>query len=246
MPSPPPASRSAPGWPTSVVGGGVESMSRVPMMADKPSIAFDVEVGERTGFVTIGVSADATAHARARVVPSSTRTGTSPTSGRRRPGRRASTTAASCRSPARTAWSSSPRTRPCDRRCPWRTSPPCRCSSPTTSQRTISSAAGCPSSVSSRRCTPRRPPPRSSTARPRPSSATRAAGGSGRAPRARILATATSAVRSPLLTSTVVAIRRALKLAGITPEQVDAVEVNESFSVSPSTDARASGSPRGS
>ncbi len=28
-----------------VVGGGVESMSRVPMLADKPSIAFDEEVG---------------------------------------------------------------------------------------------------------------------------------------------------------------------------------------------------------
>ena len=44
-----------------VAGGGVESMSRVPMLSDRPSIAFDEELGERTGFVTIGVSADATA-----------------------------------------------------------------------------------------------------------------------------------------------------------------------------------------
>ena len=45
-----------------VLGGGVESMSRVPMLADQAAIAFDEELGERTGFVTIGVSADLTAH----------------------------------------------------------------------------------------------------------------------------------------------------------------------------------------
>ncbi|QBJ97362.1 acetyl-CoA C-acyltransferase [Rhodococcus sp. ABRD24] len=46
-----------------VVAGGVESMSRVPILSDRPAIATDVELGERTGFVTIGVSADATAAA---------------------------------------------------------------------------------------------------------------------------------------------------------------------------------------
>lgn len=44
-----------------VVAAGVESMSRVPMMADKPSFAFDPAEGEITGFVSIGVSADAAA-----------------------------------------------------------------------------------------------------------------------------------------------------------------------------------------
>lgn len=44
-----------------VVAGGAESMSRVPMMSDKPAFAFDPGVGATTGFVTIGVSADYTA-----------------------------------------------------------------------------------------------------------------------------------------------------------------------------------------
>jgi len=44
-----------------VVAGGAESMSRVPMMSDKPAFAFDPGVGGTTGFVTIGVSADLTA-----------------------------------------------------------------------------------------------------------------------------------------------------------------------------------------
>ncbi len=44
-----------------VVAGGAESMSRVPMMADKPAFAFEPDLGETTGFVTIGVSADLTA-----------------------------------------------------------------------------------------------------------------------------------------------------------------------------------------
>lgn len=44
-----------------VVAGGAESMSRVPMMSDRPAFAFDPGVGATTGFVTIGVSADLTA-----------------------------------------------------------------------------------------------------------------------------------------------------------------------------------------
>ncbi|SKB05334.1 thiolase family protein [Aeromicrobium choanae] len=44
-----------------VVAGGAESMSRVPMMSDRPAFAFDAELGATTGFVTIGVSADLTA-----------------------------------------------------------------------------------------------------------------------------------------------------------------------------------------
>lgn len=46
-----------------LVAGGVESMSRVPMLSDRPPIATDPQLGEVTGFVTIGVSADATAAA---------------------------------------------------------------------------------------------------------------------------------------------------------------------------------------
>lgn len=44
-----------------IVAAGVESMSRVPMLADQPAFALDPLVGEATGFVSIGVSADATA-----------------------------------------------------------------------------------------------------------------------------------------------------------------------------------------
>lgn len=44
-----------------IVAAGVESMSRVPMLADQPAFALDPVVGEATGFVSIGVSADATA-----------------------------------------------------------------------------------------------------------------------------------------------------------------------------------------
>lgn len=43
------------------VAAGVESMSRVPMMSDRPAFALDDAVGEATGFVAIAVSADATA-----------------------------------------------------------------------------------------------------------------------------------------------------------------------------------------
>lgn len=45
-----------------VVVGGAESMSRVPMLSDKPAFALDAALGDTTGFVTIGVSADLTAH----------------------------------------------------------------------------------------------------------------------------------------------------------------------------------------
>ncbi len=44
-----------------VVVGGAESMSRTPMMADRPAFALEDDLGAATGFVTIGVSADATA-----------------------------------------------------------------------------------------------------------------------------------------------------------------------------------------
>lgn len=44
-----------------VVAGGAESLSRTPMMSDKPAFAFEPDLGAETGFVTIGVSADYTA-----------------------------------------------------------------------------------------------------------------------------------------------------------------------------------------
>lgn len=41
-----------------VVAGGAESMSRTPMFADAPTFATDPELGDLTGFVTIGLAAD--------------------------------------------------------------------------------------------------------------------------------------------------------------------------------------------
>jgi acetyl-CoA C-acetyltransferase len=55
------AAKVAAGVADIVVAGGVEAMSRVAMLSDKPAFAFHDELGERTGYVTIGVSADLTA-----------------------------------------------------------------------------------------------------------------------------------------------------------------------------------------
>jgi acetyl-CoA C-acetyltransferase len=55
------AAKVAAGIADLVVAGGVESMSRVAMLSDKPAFASDDELGERTGYVSIGVSADLTA-----------------------------------------------------------------------------------------------------------------------------------------------------------------------------------------
>ena len=41
-----------------VIAGGAESMSRTPMFADEPAFAREGELGEKVGFVTIGVAAD--------------------------------------------------------------------------------------------------------------------------------------------------------------------------------------------
>ncbi|WP_378739933.1 acetyl-CoA C-acyltransferase [Nocardia brasiliensis] len=57
------AARVAAGYADVMVAGGVESMSRVPMLSDRPAIVTDADLSERTGFVTIGVSADLTAAA---------------------------------------------------------------------------------------------------------------------------------------------------------------------------------------
>jgi acetyl-CoA C-acetyltransferase len=44
-----------------VVVGGVESMSRVPMLADRPTFAMNADTGDAAGFVPIGLAADAVA-----------------------------------------------------------------------------------------------------------------------------------------------------------------------------------------
>ena len=59
------AARIGSGMNEVVVAGGVESMSRVPMLADAPAFASDGDYRDRTGYVTIGVSADLTAAGQA-------------------------------------------------------------------------------------------------------------------------------------------------------------------------------------
>jgi acetyl-CoA C-acetyltransferase len=217
-----------------VVGGGVESMSRVPMLADKPAIAFDAELGERTGFVTIGVSADLTAHVAGLTRPeldayglrSHQRAAAAWAAGHydhsvvpvRGPdgdvliaadeGIRAQMTSAD--------FEAMPLLFPDDaeahgrvgRRLPELGEFPA-----------VHSAATAPQMVDG---------------------ASVALIGNrdieltlGVAPRARILAATTGAVRSPLLTGTIDAIRRALSQAKLTPGDIDIVEANESFAVSP-------------
>ncbi|MEO9329480.1 thiolase family protein [Gordonia aurantiaca] len=55
------AAKIASGMHDLVIAGGVESMSRVPMLFDKPAFAFEGELQRATGYVTIGVAADLTA-----------------------------------------------------------------------------------------------------------------------------------------------------------------------------------------
>lgn len=225
-----------------VAGGGVESMSRVPMLSDRVSMAFDAELGERTGFVTIGVSADATAYTGgldrpeldAYALRSHQRAAAAWAAGHfdrsvvpvRGPdadvllaaddGIRAKMTLAD--------FEAMPLLFPDDqgahdrvgRRLPDLGDFPA-----------VHSAASAPQIVDG-----------ASLALIGNLEAARTLG---RAPRARILAAATAAVRSPLLTATVDAIRRALAMAKLDPGDIDIVEANESFSVSPLVVQRAFG-----
>ncbi len=217
-----------------VIGGGVESMSRVPMMADKPAIAFDEELGERTGFVTIGVSADATAAV----------------AGLDRPELDAYALRSHQRAAA--AWAAGHFDRSV---VPVRGSDGAVLLAADDGIRAKMTLADFeamqllfPDDAAAHGRVGRRlpelgdfPPVHTAASAPQiVDGASLALIGNldvantlGIAPRARILATATAAVRSPLLTATIDAIRRALAMAKLNPEDIDIVEANESFSASP-------------
>ncbi|MGN6609651.1 MAG: acetyl-CoA C-acyltransferase [Jatrophihabitans sp.] len=217
-----------------VAAGGVESMSQVPMMSDRPGIHFDAELAERTGFVTIGVSADATA-AVAKL-------------------ERAELDAYGLRSHRHSAaaWAAGHfdgsviPVRDRDGEVLLERDDAIR------PQMTLPDFEAMPllfpDDAEAHARVGRRLPelgefPAVHTAACAPQIVdgaslaligTRSAGDAlGARPRARIVATATAAVRSPLLTATLDAIRRALAMAGLTPGDLDIVEANESFSVSP-------------
>jgi acetyl-CoA C-acetyltransferase len=217
-----------------VVGGGVESMSRVPMLADKAAIAFDEDLAELTGFVTIGVSADATAHAVGLTRPeldayahrSHQRAAAAWAAGhfdrsvvpvRGHDGEVLLAADDGIRAQMSEAdFEAMPLLFPDDERAHERVGrhlpelgdfPP------------VHTAASAPQIVDGASAVL--------------IGSRDMAGALGVAPRARILATATAGVRSPLLTSTVDAITRALALAKLSAEDIDIVEANESFAVSP-------------
>ena len=217
-----------------VLGGGVESMSRVPMLADQAAIAFDQELGERTGFVTIGVSADLTAqvagisrddldayalqsHRRAAaawaaghydrsVVPITGPSGEVLLAADE--GIRAGMSAAD--------FAAMPLLFPDDAAAHGRVQ---RRLPDVGDVTPVHSAGTAPQMVDAASLV---------VIGNRDIQA-----GLGIAPRARILAASTAAVRSPLLTATIPATHRVLAAAKLTPADLDIVEVNESFSVSP-------------
>ena len=224
------------------VAGGVESMSRVPMLSDRPAFDTDEALADRTGFVTIGVSADATAHAvglerpelDAYALRSHQRAAAAWTAGHydrsvvpvvgpagevlleRDDAVRPQMTLAD--------FEAMPLLFPDDARAHARVGrrlPQLGAFPP------VHTAASAPQIVDGASAAV---------------IATRAASEVlGAEPRARIRSAATAGVRSPLLTATVEAIERALKQAGISADDVDVVEVNESFSVSPLLVQRAFG-----
>jgi acetyl-CoA C-acetyltransferase len=221
-----------------VVAGGVESMSRVPMMSDRPGFAMDPELGDVTGFVTIGVSADATAleHGITRdqldayAVRSHERSLAAPTSPRVMPavdlagnqvlttdeGPRASTLEAlAAMSPL---FSTDPG---------WaRVATRLGLTPPEQGLHTVATA-----------------PQMCDGASLAVIGSAAATDVIGREPVARIASIAHVAGRSPRLDSVVPAARRALERAGLTAQDIDVAEINESFAVTPILTADALGIP---
>ncbi|MCU1639932.1 MAG: acetyl-CoA C-acyltransferase [Nocardia sp.] len=223
------AARIAAGYADIMIAGGVESMSRVPMLSDRPAIAADNDLGERTGFVTIGVSADLTAAAHgitraeldAYAVQSHRRASVAAISDRVIPVRKGGTLLLAADEGARP-------------------------------DATVEAFAALPAlfgeDPSWERVARRLPDaPRPAAGLHTLGTAPQLADGAsavllgnaqaartlGRSPVAAIAGTAQTAVRSPLLTAPVTAARTALRRAGITAADLDVVEVNESFAVTP-------------
>ncbi|MBF6133839.1 acetyl-CoA C-acyltransferase [Nocardia otitidiscaviarum] len=223
------AARVAAGYADVIVAGGVESMSRVPMLSDRPAIATDADLGERTGFVTIGVSADLTAagygiareELDAYAVTSHRRAAAATVSRSVIPARKGGTVLLyadeGARSDAGTAefgalpalfgedagWDRAARRLPDAPR-------------PAAGLHTVATAPqladGASAVVIGNHA---------------------ATDTLGRRPLAQIVGTAQTAVRSPLLTAPVAAARKALRRAGIDAADLDLAEVNESFAVTP-------------
>lgn len=223
------AARVAAGYADVIVAGGVESMSRVPMLSDRPAIATDSDLGERTGFVTIGVSADLTAAAHgitraeldAYAVRSHQKATAQTSSDSVIPVRKGGTVLLDADEGARAdadydafaalpalfgddpAWARVARRLPGSPR-------------PADGLHTIATAPQLADGASAVVVGNRR-----------------AEHLLGRPPIAAIVGTAQTAVRSPLLTAPATAARLALDRAGLTVADLHVVEANESFAVTP-------------
>jgi acetyl-CoA C-acetyltransferase len=217
-----------------VVAGGVESMSRVPMLFDS-----DAALGEATGFVTIGVSADATAHVTGLTRPELDDYGL-------RSHQRAAA-----------AWAGGHYDRSVVAVRDASGEVVLAADEGIRAQMTAEDFAAMPllfpDDAAAHARVGRRLPelgefPALHTAATAPQMVDAASAALlgrreladrlGIAPRGRILAAATAGVRSPLLTATLDAIRKVLAAAGLRPADIDIVEANESFSASPLVVAR--------
>lgn len=210
------------------VVGGVESMSRVPMMSDDPAFVTSTALGDRTGYVTIGVSADLTAmqygfsredldasavvsHRRAAAAAASD--SIVPVWGSDGPllsvdeGPRPDTTLEGLAG-LRPLFGADPSWERVEARLPGVTRPATGLHTAATAPQPADAAAV---AVLGKRS---------------------AAALFDRPPLAEIVGIAHAAVRSPLLTASVVAARKALDSAGISPGRLDVVEANESFAAS--------------
>jgi acetyl-CoA C-acetyltransferase len=212
-----------------IVAGGAESMSRVPMFSDRPAFALEEPLGELTGFVTIGVSADLTAakHGFTRqdldgwAVRSHQRAAAAPAWESVIPVRRDGGTLLAADEGARAGttmeslaalpplFGADPLWARVERRFPGFTRPAEGLHTVATAPQLCDGAsAALIGSADARQVL-------------------------GRDPIGRIAGWAHTAVRSPGLDGTAEAARLALKRAGIAPADVDVAEFNESFSVTP-------------
>jgi len=212
-----------------VVAGGAESMSRVPMFSDKPAFALEEPLGELTGFVTIGVSADLTAASHgftrpeldAWAVRSHQRSAAAPPWESvvpvrrdgvvlldRDEGARAGTTLESLAA-LPPLFGDDPLWARVERRFPGFTRPAEGLHTVATAPQLCDGASAAVIGAESARSAV------------------------GRDPVGRIASWAHTAVRSPGLDGTVAAARLALERAGITAADVDVAEFNESFAVTP-------------
>lgn len=212
-----------------MIAGGAESMSRVPMFSDEPAFAIEDAVGELTGFVTIGVSADLTAakHGFTRseldawAVRSHERSAAAPVWESLIPVRRDDRVLLAADEGARPGttleslagipplFGDDPLWARVERRFPGFTRPSEGLHTVATAPQLCDGASAAVIGSEA------------------------AQGTLGRAPVGRIAGWAYTAVRSPRLDGTVEAARRAMKRAGVSTADIDVAEFNESFAVTP-------------